>query len=260
MRSGAPMLSHASLIQRAAARRVLTSAPLVSLWQRTRTGAVDAAVTAAIGVDVELLVAGLGTLDDVISALVAASCEGTGTREAARGLDAGALSASDGGAGGSFSIGGDGELVYTCAPVDPSGPGEEADLSVSFAAGSASFVADASAPCEAPIGVTVSIGDNGVISDDLFEALIDGVVVLTSDGPVRDTASMRALLPGTYRLEVVGLAAPDGVGTYFVQVLGGGSTLSGPGGCSVSCTRASGSDLPAGARLEWTLMVPREDP
>ena len=73
--------------------------------------------------------------------------------------------------------------------------------------------------------------------------------------PTTAVSTVVTLAPGTYSLRMRGLAAPDMIGTYFVSISGGSSTLSGPGGCGASCTFASGTDLNAGTTFFWTLTV-----
>jgi PKD domain/Dockerin type I domain len=79
--------------------------------------------------------------------------------------------------------------------------------------------------------VTITIGDNGNLLDDIFEVRIQGQTVLTSSAPVRSISTTVNLAVGDHTVEMIGRAAPDGVGTYFIQFSGatviGGAPLSG---------------------------------
>jgi len=79
--------------------------------------------------------------------------------------------------------------------------------------------------------VTITMGDNGNLNDDIFEVRIQGQTVLTSSVPVRSISTTVNLAVGDHVVEMVGRAAPDGVGTYFIQFSGatviGGAPLSG---------------------------------
>jgi hypothetical protein len=79
--------------------------------------------------------------------------------------------------------------------------------------------------------VTITIGDNGNLLDDIFEVRIQGQTVLTSSVPVRSISTTVNLAAGDHTVEMIGRAAPDGVGTYFIQFSGatviGGAPLSG---------------------------------
>lgn len=87
--------------------------------------------------------------------------------------------------------------------------------------------------------VTITMGDNGSLNDDIFEVRVNGVTVLTSSTPVRSTSTTIQLPAGTTaHVHMLGRAAPDGVGTYFIsfsgaRVIGGDQT--------------SGTDLVPGA-------------
>jgi hypothetical protein len=94
--------------------------------------------------------------------------------------------------------------------------------------------------------VTITMGDNGAANDDIYEVVINGSSVLTSSVPVRSVSTNLELAPGSYEFEMRGLAAPDGIGTYFVNVSGGTLTGGPP---------LSGRDLTAGSVFRWTLVV-----
>jgi hypothetical protein len=79
--------------------------------------------------------------------------------------------------------------------------------------------------------VTITMGDNGPALDDIFEVRIEGQTVLTSSAPVRAISTTVTLSVGDHVVDMIGRAAPDGVGTYFIQFSGatviGGAPLSG---------------------------------
>lgn len=79
--------------------------------------------------------------------------------------------------------------------------------------------------------VTITMGDNGNLLDDIFEVKIQGQTVLTSSAPVRSISTTVNLAAGDHTVEMIGRAAPDGIGTYFIQFSGatviGGAPLSG---------------------------------
>lgn len=79
--------------------------------------------------------------------------------------------------------------------------------------------------------VTITMGDNGTANDDIYEVRIQGQTVLTSSVPVRSISTTVNLAVGDHVVEMLGRAAPDGIGTYFIQFSGatviGGAPLSG---------------------------------
>lgn len=94
--------------------------------------------------------------------------------------------------------------------------------------------------------VTITMGDNGAINDDIFEVVIDGDVILTSSVAVRSTSTTVFLPVGNTQVKMNGHAAPDGVGTYFIS-FSGASVISGDA--------TSGSDLVPGTSKSFTLNV-----
>jgi hypothetical protein len=94
--------------------------------------------------------------------------------------------------------------------------------------------------------VTITMGDNGSANDDIFEVRIEGQTVLTSSVPVRSTSTTVNLSVGNHVVEMIGRAAPDGIGTYFIQFSGatviGGAPL-------------SGTDLTPGVVKSFTIRV-----
>lgn len=79
--------------------------------------------------------------------------------------------------------------------------------------------------------VGIIMGDNGSALDDIYEVIIGGQTVLTSNVPVRSVSTTVPLPAGRNEVLMRGLAAPDGIGTYFIIFTGaavvGGDALSG---------------------------------
>ena len=100
--------------------------------------------------------------------------------------------------------------------------------------------------CGQFVDVTISMGDNGTLLDDIFQVSVDGTVVLTSQVPVTFTSTVVELSVGDHVLVMTGLAAPDGIGTYFISVTNA-ELIGGP--------PLSGTNLTAGTSFTWTLRV-----
>jgi hypothetical protein len=94
--------------------------------------------------------------------------------------------------------------------------------------------------------VTITMGDNGNLLDDIFEVRVDGVTVLTSNAPVVSTSATIDLQAGNHTVEMIGRAAPDGVGTYFIEF--SGATV-------VSGAPLSGTDLTPGVVKTFIINV-----
>ncbi|MHC4895409.1 MAG: hypothetical protein ACYTFV_19150, partial [Planctomycetota bacterium] len=151
------------------------------------------------------------------------------------------VSMTDSPSGGSFSF--DDEFIfYTCA----SDPEPTVELQGSVPLCGQVATKKVIVECGDLVPVTITMGDNGSLTDDIFEVVIDGDSVLTSSSPVVSISTVVDLAPGDYTFQMKGLAAPDGIGTYFVSVSGG--VLSGG-------PPLSGSDLIAGAVFTWNLNV-----
>jgi hypothetical protein len=124
----------------------------------------------------------------------------------------------------------DGTAKYYCAPAGPLFK-SKIDLKGSKAlCGGKVANAKISMTC-ATSPVTITMGDNGSALDDIYEVIVDGRTVLTSSGPIRSTSITLQLPRGRTTVTMRGLAAPDGIGTYFISFSGaafvGGDPLSG---------------------------------
>jgi hypothetical protein len=94
--------------------------------------------------------------------------------------------------------------------------------------------------------VTITMGDNGNLLDDIFEVVINGSTVLTSSVPVTTVSTTVSLPVGRTAVQMRGLAAPDGVGTYFIRFTG--ATV-------VSGDPLSGTDLTPGVVKTFVVEV-----
>lgn len=140
----------------------------------------------------------------------------------------------------------DGTAEYTC----PTSPGSTDPLTVTLTATKdicgTTQTKTVDVQC-ATRDVTITMGDNGSLNDDIFEVRVDGVTVLTTSSPTR-SASVTLPLPvgSSHAVQMLGRAAPDGVGTYFINFTGARVT---------SGDATSGSDLVPGAVKNFTIEV-----
>lgn len=95
---------------------------------------------------------------------------------------------------------------------------------------------------------TICFGDNGSLLDDIFELRIDGVTVSAPTSPVTNVCVTEELSVGTHTADLIGRAAPDGIGTYFISFGTPITNVMGP--------PTSGSNLVAGATFTWTFEIP----
>lgn len=93
--------------------------------------------------------------------------------------------------------------------------------------------------------VTITMGDNGLANDDIFEVSIGGRTVLTSSSPVRSISVTLELPVGRTTVVMSGRAAPDGIGTYYIN-FSGATVISG---------QTSGDDLVPGVRKTIVIEV-----
>ena len=143
---------------------------------------------------------------------------------------------------GSLSFNSDGTAEFMCP--DPAEAGmTKIEAKKTFCDGEQ--VQSVSLACESK-PVTITMGDNGSLNDDIFEVRIDGKTVLTSSSPVRSTSTTVQLPVGRTDVSMVGRAAPDGIGTYFIR-FSGASVVGGDA--------TSGSDLSVGVTKTFTIEV-----
>jgi hypothetical protein len=124
----------------------------------------------------------------------------------------------------------DGTASYTCPPAGPVFKSEVTLIARRRLCGSAEAEDKVKITC-ATQSVTITMGDNGSALDDIYEVVVGGRTVLTSSSPVRSTSVTIQLPRGRTEILMRGLAAPDGIGTYFIGFSGaavvGGDPLSG---------------------------------
>ena len=74
--------------------------------------------------------------------------------------------------------------------------------------------------CQTLANITITIGDNGSLNDDIFEVRIDGETILTSSSPVRSVSTTIQIPIEDTWVQMIGRAAPDGIGTYYIRFSG----------------------------------------
>ncbi|MDX3904649.1 MAG: PKD domain-containing protein [Pigmentiphaga sp.] len=145
---------------------------------------------------------------------------------------------------GSYSFNADGTANYTC-PSAPAVLQSQITLRGMWPmCGKTAEVSEKVFCTPAQVGITM--GDNGNLLDDIFEVVINGRSVLTSNQPVRSVSTTLPLGGGLNEVLMRGLAAPDQVGTYFITF--SGATV-------VSGDALSGSDLTPGVTKRFLLEV-----
>jgi hypothetical protein len=145
------------------------------------------------------------------------------------------------------AVGSTDPAIFTCDP--PDGENHTVTLMVDRAGCDATrrFTGRVNVECSsAKANVKITIGDNGAALDDIYEARIDGVTVLTSSVPVTSISTTVQLAAGQHTLLLIGRAAPDFIGTYFMEIEGA-TVLSGP--------PLSGENLTAGTVFTYVIEV-----
>ncbi len=98
--------------------------------------------------------------------------------------------------------------------------------------------------------VTITVSDSGTLKDDAFALYVDGKYIFTlyaNDNNYTKSATLN-LTPGQHVVKLVGVLAPDDIGTYSIS-FSGCTIISGPA--------TTGEDLIAGATKIWTIEVPQ---
>jgi hypothetical protein len=138
---------------------------------------------------------------------------------------------------GTLSFNADGTATYSCPAPSAAGPTQAITLNGERKlCGDTAQKTSVSFSCAGSGQVTITMGDNGSLLDDIFEVVVNGATVLTSSTPVRSTSVTLTLPKGRTTVLMRGLAAPDAVGTYFINFTG----------ATVISGRTSGSDLVPG--------------
>jgi len=94
---------------------------------------------------------------------------------------------------------------------------------------------------------TITFGDNGAATDDTYALYVDNKLIYTMPSPVTSTSHNVDLTAGTHTVKLIGITAPDSIGTYFISFSSNITVVSGSG--------QSGSDLTAGVVKVWTINV-----
>lgn len=95
--------------------------------------------------------------------------------------------------------------------------------------------------------VTITYGDNGAATDDTFALYADGSLISSMSSPTTAVTVNINLSPGNHEIKLVGITAPDSIGTYYVSFSSNVTVVSG--------AATSGSDLTAGVVKTWTINV-----
>ncbi|MGB0514204.1 MAG: hypothetical protein ACPGJE_05115, partial [Wenzhouxiangellaceae bacterium] len=148
---------------------------------------------------------------------------------------------------GSLAFLGDGTAEYTC-PEDPEEvPESGIEFTIEKEICDDTQTRMETVQCGLLRDVTITMGDNGNLNDDIYEVVVDGESVLTSSSPVRSISTTIQLPAGSQsQVQMLGRAAPDGIGTYFIRF--SGATV-------ISGDALSGTDLVPGAVKNYTIQV-----
>ncbi|OQX60223.1 MAG: hypothetical protein B5M52_00635 [Helicobacteraceae bacterium 4484_230] len=95
--------------------------------------------------------------------------------------------------------------------------------------------------------VVITYGDCGNINDDTFSLYVDNKLVSSMSAPSRPFPVQVEMQGGTHTVKMVGITAPDDVGTYCIEFSSNVSVISGPA--------RSGNDLTAGVVKSWQVEV-----
>ncbi len=139
----------------------------------------------------------------------------------------------------------DGTAEYFCPPPGPVFKSKIDLIGTKQLCSSPPATAKVTMTC-ATSPVTITMGDNGSALDDIFEVVIGGRTVLTSNGPTRSISTTIQLPKGRTEVIMRGLAAPDGIGTYFISF---------SGAAVVSGDALSGTDLIPGTSKRFIIEV-----
>lgn len=95
--------------------------------------------------------------------------------------------------------------------------------------------------------VTFTFGDNGSANDDTFSLSVDSMHIYTMPSPTRSTTHNVELSQGEHTVRLKGITAPDNIGTFYIDITGNATVVSGPS--------QTGTDLTAGVVKTWTINV-----
>lgn len=148
---------------------------------------------------------------------------------------------------GSLAFLGDGTAEYTCPDDTEEVPESGIEFNVEKEICDETQTLTEIIQCGLLRDVTITMGDNGFLNDDIYEVLVDGESVLTSSQPVRSISTTIQLPAASQsQVQMLGRAAPDGIGTYFIRF---------SGAMVISGDALSGTDLVPGAVKNYTIQV-----
>ncbi len=95
--------------------------------------------------------------------------------------------------------------------------------------------------------VVITYGDCGAATDDTFDLFVDGEPKWSMAAPATPFPVTMNLAPGKHEVRLVGVTAPDAIGTYCISFSSNVQVVSGP--------PLSGDDLTAGVVKTWVIEV-----
>lgn len=95
--------------------------------------------------------------------------------------------------------------------------------------------------------VVITYGDCGAATDDTFDLFVDGELKSSMSAPSTPFPVYLNLSPGKHEVRLVGVTAPDAIGTYCISFSSNVQVVSGP--------PLSGDDLTAGVVKTWVIEV-----
>lgn len=104
-------------------------------------------------------------------------------------------------------------------------------------------------PCiGATVNSSITVRDNGAVADDAFSVALNGTVLGQTDIGASNNFAIGSLIPGSYKLTITAVIAPDNIGTMAVSLADGLTFADGS-------TKKSAS-LKAGQSIDYTIVVP----
>ena len=79
-----------------------------------------------------------------------------------------------------------------------------------------------------PFVLSITFGDNGNFNDDVFKLLVDGEVKYDNASPQRQVGPIEVGMDaGIHTVQLTGIRADDGIGTYYIEFAGDVISVSG---------------------------------
>lgn len=83
-------------------------------------------------------------------------------------------------------------------------------------------------PFIGPSELLITFGDNGNLNDDVYKLSVNDDVIYDNSTPKRTVGPIRVSLEeGTHKVQLTGIRADDGIGTYYIEFAGNVSSVSG---------------------------------